>query len=108
MAGPLDGVVEQGCSPQEGLLAEQDAVQAGQAFLRGVGGLQAVLLAALRAVPGLAGVVDPPDVVGSWGEGIRVNAHSIPLALPPPTATPADLSRGAASPPASAAGLRPG
>lgn len=44
-------------------------MQAGQAFLRGVGGLQAVLLAALGAVPGLARVVDPPDVVGAWGEG---------------------------------------
>lgn len=50
-------------------------MQAGQAFLRGVGGLQAVLLAALGAVPGLPGVVDPPDVVGAWGEGTGVNAH---------------------------------
>lgn len=71
MAGPLNGVVEQGSPPQEGLLAEQDAVQAGQALLRGVGGLQAVLLAALGAVPRLPRVVHPPDVVGAWGEGTQ-------------------------------------
>lgn len=64
-AGPLNGVVEQGCTPEEGLLAEEDTVQAGQTFLCGVGRLQAVLLAALRAVPGLAGVVHPTDVVGA-------------------------------------------
>lgn len=59
-------------------------MQAGQAFLRGVGRFQAVLLAALGAVPGLAGVVDPSDVVGAWGEGTGVNARSIPRLCPRP------------------------
>lgn len=59
-------------------------MQAGQAFLRGVGRLQAVLLAALGAVPGLPGVVDPPDVVGAWGEGTGVNAHRRECSQHPP------------------------
>lgn len=39
VAGLVDGVVEQGGAPQCGVFPEQDAVDAGQAFLCGVQGL---------------------------------------------------------------------
>ena len=61
-------IVEQRRAPQEGLLAEQDAVQAGQALLRGVCWPQPVLLPALGAVPRLPRVVHAPKVVGTCGE----------------------------------------
>lgn len=71
-------------------------MQAGQAFLRGVGRLQAVLLATLRAVPGLAGVVHPPDVVGAWrgGMGASPVSRSLQKSWPPAPPRPAPESLG--------------
>lgn len=66
--GTVDGVVEQRGAPQEGLLAEEHAVQAGQALLGGVRGPQPVLQPALGAVPRLLGVVHAPKVMSSYGE----------------------------------------
>lgn len=65
----MDGVVQKGSAPQEGLLAEQHAVQAGQAFLCGVRWPQPVLQPALRAMPRLPRVVHAPQVVSAYGEG---------------------------------------
>ena len=65
-AGLVDGVVEQGSAPQRGVLPVQHAVDAGQALLRGVQGLQAELLPAQAGAPGLLAVVDPPEVVCAW------------------------------------------
>lgn len=80
-------------------------MQAGQALLRGVGRLQAVLLAALGAVPGLAGVVHPSDVVGAWAGGTAgvVISHSsrkldshppIPSQIPAPVSACSSLGWG--------------
>lgn len=56
-------VVEQRRAPQVRLFAQQDAVQAGQALLGGVGRLQAQLLPAFRRGPGLQAVVEAAQVV---------------------------------------------
>lgn len=69
MRGAVDGVVEQRGAPQEGLLAEQHTVQAGQALLGGVRWPQPILQPALGAVPRLPRVVHAPQVVGTCGVG---------------------------------------
>lgn len=65
-AGLVDGVVEQGGPPQRGVPAEQHAVDAGQTLLRGVGRLQAVLLAPVAVAPRLVAVVEAAEVVRAW------------------------------------------
>lgn len=67
--GTMYRIVEQRRAPQEGLLAEQHAVQAGQALLCGVRWPQPVLLPALGAVPRLPRVVHAPKVVGTCRVG---------------------------------------
>lgn len=66
MAGLVDSVVEQGGPPQRGVPTEQHAVNAGQTLLRRVGGLQAVLSAAVAVAPRLVAVVEAAEVVGAW------------------------------------------
>ena len=61
-------VVQQGRAPQEGVVAEQDGVQRGQALLSGVEVLQAQLSALAPLAPHLEAVVDAPQVVGAWGK----------------------------------------
>lgn len=63
LAGLVHGVVQEGGPPQEGVFSEQDAVDARQAFLRGVIRLQLVLPAAGPAVPRLLQVVHPAEVM---------------------------------------------
>jgi len=65
-SGLVDGVVEQGGAPQRGVLLEQHAVDAGQALLRGVQGLQVVLLPARAAAPRLVAVVDAAEIMCAW------------------------------------------
>lgn len=66
VAGLVDGVVEQGGPPQRGVPPEQHAVDAGQALLRGVGGLQVVLPAPVAVAPRLVAVVEAAEVMCSW------------------------------------------
>lgn len=65
-AGLVDGVVEQGGTPQGGVLAEEHAVDAGQTLLSGVDGPQTVFLPAAAAAPRLMTVVDAAEVVRTW------------------------------------------
>ena len=84
--GTMYRIVEQCRAPQEGLLAEEHTVQAGQALLRGVCWPQPVLLPALGAVPWLSCVVHAPKVVGTCGEGKEEAGLSIQgVFLPGPT-----------------------
>lgn len=64
----VNGVVEQGRTPQERLLSEQHTVQAGQALLGGVSWPQPVLQSAFGAVPRLPGIVHTAQVVGACRE----------------------------------------
>lgn len=65
-AGLVDGVVEQSCAPQCGIFSEQDTVDAGQALLCGVQGLQVVLLPGHAAAPWLVVVVDAAEIMCAW------------------------------------------
>lgn len=66
VAGLIDGVVEEGRAPQGGVFPEQDAVDAGQALLCGVQGLQVVLLPAHAAAPRLVAVVEASEIMCAW------------------------------------------
>lgn len=61
----VDGVVQQGGTPQEWLLSEQHTMQAGQALLSGVGWPKAVLQSAFSAVPWLPRIIHTTQVVGA-------------------------------------------
>lgn len=66
VAGLVDGVVEQSGAPQGGVFPQEDAVDAGQALLRGVERLQAQPPPALAPAPRLVAVVDAPEVMGPF------------------------------------------
>lgn len=70
--GLVNGVVEQGRPPQEGLLSKQHTVQAGQALLSGVGWPEPILQSAFSAVPRLSGIVHTTQVVSACGEDEEV------------------------------------
>ena len=70
-AGLVDGVVEQSGAPQDGVLPEQHAVEAGQALLRGVERLQAQPPPALAPAPRLLAVVAAPEIVRPCGRDSR-------------------------------------
>lgn len=61
----VDGVVEQGGTPQPGVSAEQHAVDAGQALLGGVDRLQAELLPPGSAAPWLLAVINTAEIVST-------------------------------------------
>lgn len=61
----VDGVVEQGSTPQPGVSVEQHAVDAGQALLGGIDRLQAKLLPLGWAVPRLLTVIDAAEIVST-------------------------------------------
>lgn len=67
LAGLVDGVVEQGGAPQCRVFPEQNAVDAGQALLGGVQGLQVVLLPAHAGAPWLMAVIDAAEVMCACG-----------------------------------------
>lgn len=66
VAGLVDGVVEQGGTPQRGVPPEQHTVDAGQTLLRGVGGPQVVLPAPVAVAPRLVAVVEAAEVMCAW------------------------------------------
>lgn len=63
MAGFVYGVVEQCGPPQDWVLAEEHAVNAGQPLFSGVDGLQVVFFPAHAAAPRLVTVVDASEVM---------------------------------------------
>lgn len=73
MAGLVDRVIEQGSTPQNGVLPEQDAVDAGKALLRGVGRFQVVLLPARVIAPWLVAIVYTTEIMGAWWNKTRSN-----------------------------------
>lgn len=66
VAGLIDSVIEEGRAPQGGVFPEQDTVDAGQALLCGVQGLQIVLLPAHATAPWLVAVVDASEIMCPW------------------------------------------
>lgn len=66
VAGLVDGVVEQGCAPQDGVLAEEYAVDACQTLLSRVDRPQTVFLPATDVAPWLMTVVDATEIVRTW------------------------------------------
>lgn len=68
----VNGVVEQGCTPQEWLLSKQHTMQAGQALLGGIGWPEPILQSAFSAVPWLLRIIHTTQVVGACGEDEEV------------------------------------
>lgn len=79
----VDGIVEQGGTPQERLLSKQHTMQAGQALLSGIGWPKAVLLSAFSTVPWLSRIIHTTQVVGACREDGEV-AELLDLHAPPP------------------------
>lgn len=63
VAGLVDGVVEQGSTPQSGVFPKQDTVDACQTLFCGVQGLQVVLPPAHAAAPRLVAIVDASEIM---------------------------------------------
>lgn len=66
VAGLVDGVVEQGSTPQCRIFPEQDTMNAGQTLLCRVQRLQVVLLPAHAAAPWLVAVVNATEIMCTW------------------------------------------